>query len=107
MVIPCTKEIPFLEKVEKQYHDKNIVFISLSIDKQKDKGKWKEMIADKNMKGIQLLADNDFKSDFIKDYIITTIPRFILLDPEGNIISSDAYRPSNPKLIELFNQNNI
>lgn len=105
--IPCTKEIPFLEKVEKQYHDKNIVFISLSIDKQRDKDKWREMIAEKKMKGIQLLADNDFKSDFIKDYIITTIPRFILLDPKGNIISSNALRPSNPQLIELFNQNNI
>ena len=104
---PCTKEIPFLEKVEKQYHDKNIVFISLSVDKQNDKDKWKKMIADKQMKGIQLLADKDFKSNFIKDYIITTIPRFILLDPKGNIINSNAPRPSSPKLIELFNQNNI
>ncbi|MCX7550061.1 TlpA family protein disulfide reductase [Xanthomarina sp. F2636L] len=104
---PCKYEIPFLEKVEKQYHDKNIKFVSLSIDRIADEKKWRAMIKDKNMSGIQLLADNDFESQFVKDYFIYGIPRFILIDPNGNIVNYDAPRPSEEKLIELFNSLNI
>lgn len=42
------------------------------------------------------------ESQFVKDYFIYGIPRFILLDPEGKIVSADAPRPSEPKLRELF-----
>ena len=101
---PCKVEIPFLQKVEKQYHGKNIEFVSLSIDVAKDHGKWKQMIKDKNLGGIQLFADSDWKSKFVTDYGINGIPRFILIDPSGNIVSSNAPRPSNKKLVELFTE---
>jgi len=104
---PCKYEIPFLEKVEKKYHDKNIKFVSLSIDNKRDEQKWRDMIKAKNMGGIQLLADKDYNSQFIKDYFIYGIPRFILLDPEGKIVNYDAPRPSEEKLITLFTSLNI
>jgi len=104
---PCKAEIPFLAKVEKEYHGKNIHFVSISIDKKKDYDVWRKMIADKELSGIQLLADNDVKSEFYQQYGIKGIPRFILIDPIGNIVSSNAPRPSNPKLIELLNQLDI
>ena len=53
------------------------------------------------------MADNDWNSQFVKDYAIEGIPRFILIDPDGNIVSADAPRPSNPKLVELFKELNI
>ncbi len=101
---PCKAEIPFLQKVEKKYHGKNIEFVSLSIDEIKDHGKWKQMIKDKKLGGIQLFADNDWKSKFVTDYGIKGIPRFILIDPSGNIVSSQAPRPSNKKLVQLFDE---
>lgn len=55
----------------------------------------------------QLLADKDMQSDFIQDYYINAIPRFILLDPKGNIISYDAPRPSEDKLKEVLNSLDI
>jgi hypothetical protein len=33
----------------------------------------------------------------VKNYAITGIPNFILIDPAGNIISSDAPRPSQER----------
>ncbi|MCK0130834.1 TlpA family protein disulfide reductase [Flavobacteriaceae bacterium F08102] len=101
---PCKKEIPFLKEIEKKYHDKNITFVSISLDKQKDYEKWKAMVKEKELGGIQLFADNDFQSDFAKDYSIDAIPKFILIDPSGNIVNSNAPRPSDPRLIELFNE---
>ncbi|REE83010.1 thiol-disulfide isomerase/thioredoxin [Lutibacter oceani] len=99
---PCKKEIPFLKKIEEQYHEKNIAFLSISVDQQTNKDKWKEMVADKELGGIQVIADKDFKSQFVADFKISGIPRFILLDPAGNIIKASAPRPSDEKLIELF-----
>ncbi len=100
---PCKREIPFLIKLNEEYKGKDIAFVSLSIDKMEDKGKWEEMVKSKGLKGIQLFADNNWKSNFVTAYGITGIPRFILIDKEGNILNADAPRPSNPNLKEVFN----
>ncbi len=109
---PCLREVPSLKEIEKEYHDKNIEFVSISVDNgrgYKDKSAvaakegWKTMIADKELGGIQLFADNAWKSDFVTGYKVQGIPRFILIDPNGNTVSADAPRPSSPKLKELFN----
>jgi thiol-disulfide isomerase/thioredoxin len=97
---PCRQEIPFLKKVEEKYHNKNIAFISISIDKLKDQEKWKTMIKEKELGGVQLFADNDWNSKFVQDYKITGIPRFILIDPKGNIVKADAARPSSDELVK-------
>lgn len=99
---PCRAEIPFLKKLEEKYHEKNIVFVSLSIDQQKDVEKWKKFIKDKELGGVQVFADNDWNSQFVKDYNITGIPRFILIDPNGNIVKADAPRPSSPTIESEF-----
>ena len=104
---PCLAEIPSLKKVEKEFHDKNIEFVSISIDRVKDHGKWKKMIVDRNLGGMQLFADNNWESQFIQDYMIKGIPRFILIDPQGNIVNANAPRPSNKKLIETLNSLNL
>ncbi|MEZ4837572.1 TlpA family protein disulfide reductase [Flavobacterium sp.] len=101
---PCIAEIPALKEVEKEYHGKNIEFVSISIDDKNDHDKWKKMVADKELNGIQLFADNDWKSDFVKKYAIDGIPRFILLDTEGKIVNADAPRPSDAKLKEVLSE---
>ena len=101
---PCKREIPFLKEVEASYHGKNIEFVSTSIDRAKDHEAWVNMVNDKALGGIQLFADSDWKSKFVQDYAIEGIPRFILIDPEGNIVTADAPRPSDPKLVDLFEE---
>lgn len=97
---PCRAEIPSLKAIEEKYHGKNIEFVSISIDVAKDHDKWKSFVTDKSLGGIQLFADKDWNSDFMKGYGINSIPRFILIDPNGKIVKSDAARPSNPVLKE-------
>jgi len=97
---PCIAEIPFLKKVEEKYEGKNIAFVSISVDVQKDFEKWKKFVKDKQLGGIQLFADKNWNSDFIKSFGINSIPRFILIDPSGKVVSADAARPSDSKLSE-------
>ena len=101
---PCKREIPFLKKIEKAYHGKNIAFVSVSVDTKKDHSTWQKMIKDKKLGGIQLFSDNNWKSKFVTDYMIKGIPRFILIDPKGNIVSANAPRPSSPKLKTLLKE---
>ncbi|WGF91948.1 TlpA family protein disulfide reductase [Aequorivita marisscotiae] len=99
---PCLREIPALKEFEKEYENKNVQVVSISIDEAKDYDKWKSMVTEKQLGGIQLMADNNWKSAFVDDYAIMGIPRFILVDPEGNIVSADAPRPSDPNLKVLL-----
>lgn len=104
---PCKVQIPYLKEIEEKYEGKNIAFVGLSIDTQENKSKWEQMVKERGLGGYQVLADKDWKSDFIKGYYITGIPRFILIDPEGNIVSADAPRPAEPALLKLFEDLNI
>jgi len=101
---PCRAEIPFLKTAEEKYHGKNIEFVSISVDVPKDYEKWKTFVTDKQLGGLQLLADNNWNSDFIKAFGINSIPRFILIGPDGKVVDSDAMRPSNPKLLEKLDK---
>ena len=96
---PCRAEIPFLKELEKGLHDKNIAFVSISTDSEKDHEKWKTFVKEKELTGIQLYADRA-NMDFIKAFNVNTIPRFILIDPSGTVVDADAARPSDPKLKE-------
>ena len=99
---PCLAEIPHLKKVEVKYHGKNIEFVSISVDTEKDYEKWKKMVVSKELGGIQLFADKNWTSDFIKAFGINSIPRFILIGPDGKVIKADAARPSSASLTELL-----
>ncbi len=96
---PCKREIPYLVELEESFHGKDIHFVSLSCDSNTKA--WEERVKD-GMKGIQLLLDS--QSTFMKDYMIAGIPRFILLDKEGKIISTDMTRPSDPKTAEKLSE---
>lgn len=94
---PCRFEIPHLKELEKSFHGKNVAFVSISIDEVKDQQKWKDFIAQNGLGGIQLMADAAWKSQIVSDYLIQGIPRFILIDKEGKLVSADASRPSDPQ----------
>ena len=101
---PCKGEIPFLMKVEDKYKGKNIQFVSLSVDKQADSAKWRKYITDNKLTGHQVMADKDFSSDFVEKFNIVSIPRFLLIDPAGNVVDGDAKRPSDPALSTQIDQ---
>lgn len=105
---PCIQQIPYLQNLEKDYHNKNIAFISISTDESQRSGgsweaaekKWRNFVNKRNMSGIQLWSGQDFS--FQQAYQINSIPRFILIDPKGNIVDANAPRPSDPNLKSLF-----
>ena len=97
---PCKAEIPYLKTLEQDYNEQNIVFLSVSVDTNKDQ--WLEMVEQEALGGVQLWADG--WSQITKDYAIFGIPRFMLFSEDGKVISNDAPRPSNQETRELFDK---
>lgn len=99
---PCRAQMPALKKLEKDLHNEDIAFVSISVDVKKDVEKWKNFIDQNELGGTQLMANGDFQSDVTKNYNITGIPHFLLLSGDGTIISANAPKPSDPKIRELL-----
>ena len=101
---PCKREMPYLKELEKEFEHADIVFLGLSIDK--DKQAWKKMVRSGELSGVQLYLGP--QSKFQEAYRIEGIPRFILLDKEGKILNNDMFRPSEEMTAQtLRNLNEI
>lgn len=98
--MPCRAEIPHLKKLEEELRDKSIAFVSLSVDVEKDEQKWKNFVKKEELGGLQLYAKGF--SEFAQYYKINAIPRFLVFDKNGKIVTIDSPRPSQPELKELL-----
>ncbi len=94
---PCLGEIPALKKLTDTLASKDIVFVSICVFDEK--ASWEKMVEKKQLKGIQLFAEQG-KNSFVDEYMIQGIPCFILLDKSGRIINANAKRPSEPLLLK-------
>ena len=95
---PCKREMPYLKALEEEFKDAEIVFVGLSVDK--DKAAWENMVRQGELTGVQLYLGTG--SRFQEGYRVEAIPRFILLDKEGVIISNDMSRPSAKETAETL-----
>jgi thiol-disulfide isomerase/thioredoxin len=97
--VPCIKMTPFVQQLEKQYEGKNITFVAISIDGNKQS--WLSKIKELNMHGHQFL---DLPGAFTKRLNITGIPHYMIYDPEGKLVVYKADMPDNPKLKAMIDQ---
>lgn len=96
---PCIAEIPNLHQLEKDYKDKNIVFVSISLDA--NKSDWKNKMEELKLEGNQLELGN---SAYDKLMNVSGIPHFILYGPDGKLISYKAPRPGTKEIRAIFDQ---
>lgn len=100
---PCKQQFPFMQKLEEAFKDEDIVFLSLSIDILDDKETWREMV-EKKQGEIALFASNGYDTPFVRYYEVEYIPHFLLIGPDGTMLSSKARKPSDPLLKSYLNQ---
>lgn len=88
---PCLQQLPSMKELEEKYRGENIEFVSISVDNDRDKAKWQKMVQDKQMQGLQLFAGK--MTSFHQDYQISSIPKFLIIGKEGEIINENPPRP--------------
>ena len=100
---PCKKEIPHMAKLVERFKDNDKVqFISISVDENVEA--WKKMIEADKPEWAQFNIHGAVNAQFSKDWGITGIPRFIMIDKNGNIFAADATRPSNEETAKTIEE---
>ena len=98
---PCKKEIPFFAKLAEKYDGKNdIMFVSISVDENVEA--WKNMIGEEKPSWVQYNVNGETNKTFSEQWGITGIPRFLMIDKQGNIYNANAPRPSSQQAEEIL-----
>lgn len=87
--VPCQKEIPHLQKLEQELQNKQVKFLSISIDRSADA--WKKKMEQLGLHGLQWHDGTGKLADALN---VKGIPFFIIYDKEGNLYRYNAPRPS-------------
>lgn len=91
---PCRKEFPHAKELKKKFEgNDDIVFLYVSLDD--DVAAWEKFLADTpDLKGLHLASREGWKTSIVENYMINGIPRYMMIDKEGNIFNANASRPS-------------
>lgn len=95
--VPCIKEIPHLKALERDLQNKDVVFLSISIDTNVEA--WKKKVKALGLEG-NLLINRD--NSLPKALNVSGIPFFIVYDNEGRLYKYNAPRPSDVRTKPLL-----
>jgi thiol-disulfide isomerase/thioredoxin len=102
---PCRREFPHMKTLEAEYHgNPDIVFMGVSVDETGDRQKWIDFLDKEQLPGLQLFAGDEAQAAIMRPYKIGSIPRFILVGKDGNLISAEAPRPSSEEIRAVLNK---
>ncbi len=88
---PCMREIPYIEKLKKEYRNKPVAFVAISVDDSYES--WIAEVENSKLTGNQWFAKG-WNNALCDAYNINSIPRFMLIDHKGNIVNTNAPKPS-------------
>ncbi|MET3036313.1 thioredoxin-like domain-containing protein [Chryseobacterium sp. NRRL B-14859] len=98
---PCKQIRPVFETRSHQYrHYDNIQFISISLDEEQSK--WSNYLKVKTSNIPQFWLVN--AEQFMNRYKIQSIPRFIIIDPEGKIFNFNTPFPDEDNFVEILDK---
>lgn len=91
---PCLEEMKKGKKLKEAFKDnKDVVFLYVSIDK--DVEKWKNYVKSNHVEGVHLISREGAEENILERYDAPYIPRFVLIDKQGNIVQYEAKAPSD------------
>ena len=94
---PCIEGVKIMKKMS---IPKNVSIISLSLDKKKEKGKWKTMTKELTQNISYLVKEEDIENkEFLKFIELESVPRYILIDKNMNLIDESFLHPSEPQFL--------
>lgn len=101
---PCIAHRPRMLEIARKYGDHpKVAILLISVDSSVDK--WKKYINGTNVNGYgnELHIPNGMSTSFGDKYLISAIPKYILIDSEGIIVNSNLPEPSE-RMEQIINQ---
>lgn len=92
---PCLSDIKgYAAKAHEKYKD--VIFLNVCVDV--DEREWQESLKALKLDGVNVLAKGWTKNKVCKDYGISGIPHYVLVDKQGRMVNNNA-----PILFQLVN----
>jgi len=95
---PCKNEMPHSLKMQQHFKDQDVVFLYMSSDR--DANAWENSVSQLKITGENYLVSGKVWNEYNTLFNVQYIPRYVLLDKEGNVVDANAKRPSNPESIK-------
>jgi thiol-disulfide isomerase/thioredoxin len=103
--IPCIQEFPALAKLETQYTGMPVKFIGISLDDDNKVSSWTNMAKKQKLRTTdQYKLIDPRRSDLTSFYKIQSLPRYIVLDKNGNLINDHFVLPSSMEFEKELNK---
>ena len=96
---PCRAQTPYTKKLMRQFEYRDIAFVFISTDS--DNKAWKKATQEEGMTRSSYRILNP-DSKFLQDINLRYIPRYIIFDRKGNLINTNAPRPSADNVSSLM-----
>ena len=102
---PCKEMFSHVPAFKEKAKDLDVAYLYLSIDRPQAEEAWRKTIPHYQLKGYHLLAGQELAAAVYRELGneqgSLAIPRFLIVDKEGNIVVPNAASPDQPdKLIE-------
>lgn len=98
---PCRSQFPYSKKMHENLSKKDkkkIEFLYISIDATEEA--WKKAVEQNGLEGVHGLSPGNWNSEACKYFGINSIPRYMILDKDGNIVDANAKRPSDETVLQ-------
>ena len=93
---PCRAALPSSRKLHEQYEEKEVAFLYLSTDSNFEA--WKKANQYEKLLENSYVIINPKTSEYLKNLAIDFIPRYVLLNKNGEISNSKASSPDSKKI---------
>jgi thiol-disulfide isomerase/thioredoxin len=103
--MPCRGEFPHYKSLWPIFRKKNITPVYISIDRPEAKKVWQTLINFNQLEGDHILVNKSLMKDIaasIYKHGEISIPRYILIDKNGRVISWDAPRPGDSGILPML-----
>ena len=99
--VPCLRMMPYFRQLEKELSDPDVAFLSVCVGALPEKDLWLKLVKENQLSGNVVFIDSWVRG-FAKDYKVTSVPRFMIIDRQGKVFSYAAPAPKYPQLKQLI-----
>lgn len=96
---PCLEQIPYARELHGAFQEDKVIFLNVSLDRSQEA--WKKLLGrEKDWLGTHIILDQRESDSLSRNYKVNGIPKYLLIDQTGKIVSADASKPSSKSIKE-------
>ena len=99
---PCKREMPYSLKMQEHFKGKDGVFVYMSSDRNPEA--WKSAIKRLKITGEHYLLNRKVHAERNKVVQVRYIPRYMIYDKKGKLVTNNAPRPSSPESTKMIEE---